>query len=285
MIEEFQLLDGISVPSHVGYYDGKGDPDDFIHTFEEQPTWRKIGEKRKKKTQGEGSGRKENSGKTRRYSPYKEPASESTASLTKTPMRKSWLQESYRKKPRSLSRRHGDKEHGRDKYDGRHPRNLRKVTKDKYETQPEEVLFRDGRRPIPGARGVKSRFLSKSTEKSLPFFKILEGYLEKKDFIWTREADKAFEEIKRYIETLPTLVAPKAGENLIVYLAASKECIINPKGTEFTYALKFDFTATNNEAGYEAVIARLRIAKEMKKKEITVFVDLQLVASQVNGLY
>ncbi|GKA27752.1 hypothetical protein Tco_0713920 [Tanacetum coccineum] len=34
LIEEFQLLDGISVPSHVGYYDGKGDPDDFIHTFE-----------------------------------------------------------------------------------------------------------------------------------------------------------------------------------------------------------------------------------------------------------
>ncbi|GKE21239.1 reverse transcriptase domain-containing protein [Tanacetum coccineum] len=41
----------------------------------------------------------------------------------------------------------------------------------------------------------------------------------------TREADKAFEEMKRYIEKLPTLVAPKAGENLIVYLAASKECI------------------------------------------------------------
>ncbi|GJW02735.1 reverse transcriptase domain-containing protein [Tanacetum coccineum] len=33
-IEEFQLPDGLRVPSHVGYYDGKGDPNDFIHAFE-----------------------------------------------------------------------------------------------------------------------------------------------------------------------------------------------------------------------------------------------------------
>ncbi|GJR50972.1 reverse transcriptase domain-containing protein [Tanacetum coccineum] len=70
-----------------------------------------------------------------------------------------------------------------------------------------------------------NRFLSKSIEKSLPFFKILKGCFEKKDFTWTREAGKAIEEMKRYIEKLPTLIAPKAGENLIVYLAASKECI------------------------------------------------------------
>ncbi|GJX52985.1 hypothetical protein Tco_0281354 [Tanacetum coccineum] len=68
-----------------------------------------------------------------------------------------------------------------------------------------------------------NRFLSKSTEKSLPFFKTLKGCLDKTDFTWTKEADKYFEEMKRYIEKLPTLVAPKAGENLIVYLAASKE--------------------------------------------------------------
>ncbi|GKB60550.1 reverse transcriptase domain-containing protein [Tanacetum coccineum] len=42
--------------------------------------------------------------------------------------------------------------------------------------------------------------------------------------------------------------------------------------------------ATNNEAEYEAVIG-LRIAKEMKIEEITVFVDSQLVANQVNRSY
>ncbi|GKD45053.1 hypothetical protein Tco_1269698 [Tanacetum coccineum] len=52
---------------------------------------------------------------------------------------------------------------------------------------------------------------------------MLKGCLDKKDFTWTKEVDKAFEEMKRYIEKPPTLVAPKAGENLIVYLAALKE--------------------------------------------------------------
>nr|GEZ38395.1 reverse transcriptase domain-containing protein [Tanacetum cinerariifolium] len=130
-----------------------------------------------------------------------------------------------------------------------------------------------------------NRFLSKSTEKSLPFFKTLKGCLEKKDFTWIREAVKAFEEMKRYIEMLPTLVAPKAGENPIVYLAASKECIsvvlMTERGKDQT-PIKF---STNNEAEYEAVIARLRIAKEMKIEDITVFVDSQLIANQVNGFH
>ncbi|GJR28679.1 retrovirus-related pol polyprotein from transposon TNT 1-94 [Tanacetum coccineum] len=37
--------------------------------------------------------------------------------------------------------------------------------------------------------------------------------------------------------------------------------IVNPEGIEFTYALKFKFTSPNNEAGYEVVIAALRIIK------------------------
>nr|GEZ52961.1 reverse transcriptase domain-containing protein [Tanacetum cinerariifolium] len=39
--------------------------------------------------------------------------------------------------------------------------------------------------------------------------------------------------------------------------------IMNPKGIEFTYALRFRFDATNNEAEYEALIACLRIAEQM----------------------
>ncbi|GJW02737.1 reverse transcriptase domain-containing protein [Tanacetum coccineum] len=48
-----------------------------------------------------------------------------------------------------------------------------------------------------GKLAALNRFLSKSAEKSLPFFKTLNGCLDKKDFMWTREADKAFEEMKR----------------------------------------------------------------------------------------
>ncbi|GJV22634.1 hypothetical protein Tco_1375329 [Tanacetum coccineum] len=33
-IEDYPLLDGLKMPSHVGSYDGKGDPDNFLHLFE-----------------------------------------------------------------------------------------------------------------------------------------------------------------------------------------------------------------------------------------------------------
>ncbi|GJS19789.1 reverse transcriptase domain-containing protein [Tanacetum coccineum] len=39
--------------------------------------------------------------------------------------------------------------------------------------------------------------------------------------------------------------------------------LTNPEGMKFTYALRFRFDATNNEAEYEALIARLKIAEQM----------------------
>ncbi|GKA93483.1 reverse transcriptase domain-containing protein [Tanacetum coccineum] len=194
-------------------------------------------------------------------------------------------------------------------------RNLRKVPVDQYEAESEEVL------------------------------------------IWY-EADKAFKEIKKFVQALPTLTAPRAGETLTMYLAASKESInamlfskrskeqipiyfiskvlqgaelnypaleklilalvhaarrhrryiqahtimvptvkekevsdpsnewklytdgasspdgagaglmlIDPAGKEYTYALRFEFETTNNEAEYEALLAGLRIAQEMKSRK------------------
>nr|GEU83611.1 reverse transcriptase domain-containing protein [Tanacetum cinerariifolium] len=44
--------------------------------------------------------------------------------------------------------------------------------------------------------------------------------------------------------------------------------ITNPKGMELTYALRFMFNATNNEVEYEALIAGLRIAKQMGEKSM-----------------
>nr|GEV02833.1 adenylate kinase 5, chloroplastic [Tanacetum cinerariifolium] len=43
--------------------------------------------------------------------------------------------------------------------------------------------------------------------------------------------------------------------------------LTNPEGTKFTYALRFEFNATNNEAEYEAQIAGLRIAEQMAIKK------------------
>ncbi|XP_022004433.1 uncharacterized protein LOC110901995 [Helianthus annuus] len=61
--------------------------------------------------------------------------------------------------------------------------------------------------------------------------------------------------------------------------------LINPEGLEFTYALRFEFQITNNEAEYEALIAGLRLAKEMKVQKLQVFIDSLLVSSQVNDSY
>nr|GEX16105.1 reverse transcriptase domain-containing protein [Tanacetum cinerariifolium] len=162
-----------------------------------------------------------------------------------------------------------------------------------------------------------NRFFSKSAEKSLPFFKTLKKYTKKSDFQWTREAEITFRQMKKLIAELPMLTAPKEKEELIIYLAATKEAIIailmtkrdrkqmpvyfisralqddsgagliltNPEGMEFTYALRFRFEATNNEAEYEALIAGLRIAEQTGVKNLQSRVDSQLVANQVNGSY
>ncbi|GKC05860.1 reverse transcriptase domain-containing protein [Tanacetum coccineum] len=61
--------------------------------------------------------------------------------------------------------------------------------------------------------------------------------------------------------------------------------LVSPEGKEYTNALRLEFEITNNEAEYEALLAGLRIAKEMKVQELTIFVDSQLVANQVNGLF
>ncbi|GKA70375.1 reverse transcriptase domain-containing protein [Tanacetum coccineum] len=44
--------------------------------------------------------------------------------------------------------------------------------------------------------------------------------------------------------------------------------LTNPEGMKFTYALRFRFDATNNEAEYEALIAGLKIAEQMGVKNL-----------------
>ncbi|GJZ69402.1 reverse transcriptase domain-containing protein [Tanacetum coccineum] len=59
--------------------------------------------------------------------------------------------------------------------------------------------------------------------------------------------------------------------------------LVSPEGKEYTYALRFNFETTNNEADYEALLAGLRIATVLKIKDLSIFIDSQLVANQVKG--
>nr|GFD20573.1 reverse transcriptase domain-containing protein [Tanacetum cinerariifolium] len=48
---------------------------------------------------------------------------------------------------------------------------------------------------------------------------------KKGDFRWTTEVEEAFTQLKHHIATLPTLVAPRPGEELIMYLFATHGAI------------------------------------------------------------
>nr|GFB06340.1 reverse transcriptase domain-containing protein [Tanacetum cinerariifolium] len=70
-----------------------------------------------------------------------------------------------------------------------------------------------------------NRFMYKSAERSLPFFKTLKKYTKRSDFQWTAKSKMAFKGMKQLIAELPMLTTPKEKEELIMYLAAAKEAI------------------------------------------------------------
>ena len=61
-----------------------------------------------------------------------------------------------------------------------------------------------------------NRFVSKVTDKCLPFFKTL-----KQAFAWTEECEATFQELKHYLSNPPLLSSSKEGENLYLYMAIS----------------------------------------------------------------
>ncbi|XP_030930781.1 uncharacterized protein LOC115956593 [Quercus lobata] len=67
---------------------------------------------------------------------------------------------------------------------------------------------------LTGRLAALNRFISKATEKCLPFFKML-----KQAFTLTDECEKAFQELKHCLSNPPLLSPPKEGETLYLYLA------------------------------------------------------------------
>ena len=69
---------------------------------------------------------------------------------------------------------------------------------------------------LTGRIAALNRFVSRATDKCLPFFKTL-----KRAFAWTDDCEAAFQELKRYLSNLPLLSPSKEGESLQLYLAMS----------------------------------------------------------------
>ena len=71
-----------------------------------------------------------------------------------------------------------------------------------------------------GRIAALNRFVSKATNKCLPFFKTL-----KKAFVWIDKCETAFQELKRYLNNPPLLSPSKEEENLYLYLAVSATAV------------------------------------------------------------
>jgi hypothetical protein len=63
-----------------------------------------------------------------------------------------------------------------------------------------------------------NRFISKLGEWGLPFFKLLK---HEEKFIWTPEVDQALAQLKDFLSKTQVLTAPRKGEQLLLYLAAT----------------------------------------------------------------
>ena len=73
---------------------------------------------------------------------------------------------------------------------------------------------------LTGRIAALNRFVSRATNKCLPFFKTL-----KQAFAWTDECEIAFQELKRYLSNLPLLTPSKEGESLYLYLAVLETAV------------------------------------------------------------
>ena len=65
-----------------------------------------------------------------------------------------------------------------------------------------------------------NRFVSKATDKCLPFFHTL-----RKSFEWTDECQKAFEDLKKYLLSPPLLSPSKPRKELYLYIAVSQAAV------------------------------------------------------------
>ncbi|GJZ40414.1 reverse transcriptase domain-containing protein [Tanacetum coccineum] len=105
------------------------------------------------------------------------------------------------------------------------------------------------------------------------------------DFIVERPEEDSPDTLMAEEEELPEPWILFTDGSSCTYGSGAGLILTNLEGMKFTYALRIRSDATNNEAEYEALIARLKIAEQMGIKNLQANVDSRLVANQVNGTY
>jgi hypothetical protein len=99
------------------------------------------------------------------------------------------------------------------------------------EANPEKIRTIEVMRPparikdvqkLTGCLAALSWFISRLAERALPFFKLL---WKSGPFVWTNDVEEEFQELKRYLTSLPVMVALEPGEPLLLYIAATSEVV------------------------------------------------------------
>ena len=75
---------------------------------------------------------------------------------------------------------------------------------------------------LTGRLAALSRFIGKLGEKALPFYQLLR---KTDNFVWTPEAQTAFENLKQLLSTPPILVTPREREPMLLYIAATNQVV------------------------------------------------------------
>ena len=74
----------------------------------------------------------------------------------------------------------------------------------------------------PRSKKDLMKLIRRLGDRDLPFFKLL----RKSDkFEWNDNASKAFQELKDFLTSPPVLIAPKDGEVLLLYIAATTNVV------------------------------------------------------------
>ncbi|GJZ06230.1 reverse transcriptase domain-containing protein [Tanacetum coccineum] len=123
--------------------------------------------------------------------------------------------------------------------------------------------------------GTLNRFLSRSADKSFPFFETLKDIKKenKDDYRCTEDVEIAFQELKKIILNLPSLTTSVPNETLYIYLAASKEVVsavllTEQKGSQCPvhYVSRTLHDAKRNYAPLEKIaLALLNVSRRLRR--------------------
>ncbi|KAL0352473.1 UNVERIFIED_CONTAM: Transposon Tf2-12 polyprotein [Sesamum calycinum] len=135
---------------------------------------------------------------------------------------------------------------------------------------------------LAGRLAALNRFISRSADKGLPFFKILRGIefhprpAIKAQVLADFVVELAYDEASistltwsLYVDGPSTSTGSGAGVALE-----------SPQRDKFEYAIKLEFPSSNNEAEYEAFLAGGKLVLAAGAKRIVIYSDSQLVVNQ-----